>query len=397
MSGQYINGNLLIRNSSCSEINLEECRIEGHVIIDKNKSIVKLTMSEIKGCIIVNYVKDGDFLHLDQLIVKSDQESASKTSSNEHSVLFEKTDMFNIPDSGKVSVLIGDNGELQFEVDENLNANKEKGFKRTILNNNSLFIVNSQIKLNLDSSEIKGDVVIVDSTIASGTFDMSNAKFGEKKNNTTFEIKSTGIASDIEAKKVKFYGTVKFDDIRFDNEIYFSKSKFFKRVKFIDCTMYQECYFEGAIFKKKVDLSETIFQGKASFKDITWEDNAYMKMHKGSAFLGYVDMAEQKLENYLFIKVRGLRNIFYSLIFEGALSFKDGEKTITRLKNNQFPTSNNKDKRIEFIEGLKKWSEYCIENSLQKQKNRLIRYIYLIENKSTFGTKKKRVILQSIN
>src|SRR5690606_230516 len=129
-----------------------------------------------------------------------------------------------------------------------------------------------------------------------------------------FYIKSTGIASDIEAKNVHFKSKVIFDDIRFDNEIYFSGSTFCQEVKFIDCTMYQECYFEEATFKKNVELAETIFQGKASFKNITWGEKAFMKMHKGSAFLGYVDMATQHLENYMFIGVRGLRNIFYSLI-----------------------------------------------------------------------------------
>ncbi|MBK6363973.1 MAG: hypothetical protein IPF52_10935 [Saprospiraceae bacterium] len=118
--------------------------------------------------------------------------------------------------------------------------------------------------------------------------------------------------------------------------------------------MYQECYFEGATFKKSVDLSETIFQGKASFKDITWGDNAYMKMHNGSAFLGYVDMTGEKLENYLFINVRGLRNIFYSLI------------------NNEHGDS---------LQFLQKWSNTCRIQFLEKLNSPSLKTIYKTEDR----------------
>lgn len=293
-------GNLFIENTKYKLINLENCYIEGDLIIDSNKSIIELTGSIIKGSIIVNYVKDGQFLHFDKLNCGSNQP------------------LINDNDNSKrISEFIS-NKNAKICLDENakiyLNEKGQIYLDKISLAENSLVIINSQIKLNLDSSIFKGDVYIHDSTIAEGTFDMSKAQFGTKDDNNKFEIISTGIASDIEAKETKFYGDVKFEDIRFDNEIYFNKSNFSKKVEFIDCTMYQECYLEDAIFNSILDISETVFQGKVSFKGIEWVGNSYFRMSNGSAFLGYVDMKDEYLENYLFINVRGLRNIFYSLL-----------------------------------------------------------------------------------
>lgn len=349
-SNRHFDGNLLISGARCSEINLENCKIDRNVIIDNNNSIVKLTGSTINGTIVVNYVKDGNILHFDKLNdIDANHNCENIKLSKNYEVLI-KSDVDGIKIKEK-NLIFKNSGEIEYK--KKVIKNGEVEYETRKISKNSLLIINSQIKINLDSSKFKGDVFILESTIVSGTLDMSNAVFGSGKNNK-FNIESTGINGDIEAKNACFNGKVKFEDIRFDNEIYFSNSNFFEKVEFVDCTMYQECYFENATFKANVFVSETIFQGKASFKNIKWENDAYLKMYCGSAFYGYVDMTDQDLSNYLFINVRGLRNIFYSLIND----------------NSNDP-----------LQHIKVWSAKC--KSLYKKENisRLIKAVYKLERK----------------
>src|SRR5690606_18138629 len=113
------------------------------------------------------YVKDGDFLHFDQLTVDIDCNKKNLINKEKHNLLetnFELDisiiDKFSVFLGIKDSVMLVSNNDLD-EIGEN-----NKKYTKTIININSLFIVNSQIKLNLDSSKIKGDVIITDSTIA---------------------------------------------------------------------------------------------------------------------------------------------------------------------------------------------------------------------------------------
>ncbi len=352
----HFKGNVLIDYNRFSVIHLVDCKIDGHLLIDNCKSDIILTGSIISGSIIINYLKNGNSLHFDKL------NNPIRAENNIYRVVslteFREYNYANIWNS------VDNEYQLQFSGEENNTLQKIKfvyDSKEQTASPNSLLLFNSQIKLNLDASTWSGDVYILDSTITSGTLDMSNASFGNKvdpsegkEKPNTFMVISTGINSDLEAKHAQFYGEVIFQDVRFDNEIYFSGSCFNQKVEFIDCTMYQECYFEGATFNNNILMSDTIFQGKASFKKINWaNENSFLKMENGCGFYGHVDMSGENLENYLFKNVRGLRNIFYSLL------------------------TNNADDPLQF---LKAWSKKCIASDEQEKVPPIIKLVTKIES-----------------
>ncbi len=344
LDGKHIKGNLEIIGTNYRTISIEKSKIDGCLIVINNKSNLELSNSTILGSILLFKIKGSGEIHLDGLNTienleldvhhgipvssefhSNDDNYTINITENEISLNQQKTDSGN-----KINFTATKDLRIKIDIDGNDNDfikklfSKDDETKALTLSPKSVLIYDIQAQINLDDSIFGGNVIIVDSSTTTGTLGISNTTFKDK-----LSVVGVGIASDIKARNSNFKGEVFFNDNRFDNEVYFANSTFDKLVTFKDCTFYQEIYLQTAKFKSPVEFSQSIFQSKVSFREIEFDgDKSTMKIYNGSAFQGYVDFTGQDFSKYEFRSVRGLRNIFYSMVQDEGNEFKSKSKSI---------------------------------------------------------------------